>query len=76
MRPSSQLLRNALFIETLKSDVDYAIFSILFVLFYITIHLESFFMAIISMLLIIMSFPVSYLIYTGIFQITMNTTLN
>ena len=33
-------------------------------------------MAIISMLLIIMSFPVSYLIYTGIFQITMNTTLN
>ena len=28
------------------------------------------------MLMILMSFPISYLIYTGIFQITMNTTLN
>ena len=28
------------------------------------------------MMLILLSFPVTYLIYSGIFQITMNTTLN
>jgi len=33
-------------------------------------------MASVSMFSIILSFPVSYAIYTGIFQITMNTTLN
>lgn len=33
-------------------------------------------MAIVSMLLILLSFPMSYFIYSGILQISMNTTLN
>lgn len=33
-------------------------------------------MALVSMLLILLSFPITYLIYSGIFRITMNTTLN
>ena len=54
----------------------FAIFSGLFVFCFIWYHLESFFMALLSIFMILLSFPVSYLIYTGIFQITMNTTLN
>jgi len=38
--------------------------------------LESLFMAMISMISILLSFPVTYAIYFGILQITMNTTLN
>ena len=49
------------------SDVAYAVFSVLFVFFYIMFHLKSLFLAWISMLLILFSFPVSYLIYSGIF---------
>jgi len=56
--------------------VAYAVFSVLFVHFYIWFHLESFCLALAGMVLILMSFPVSYFIYTGIFQVTMNTTLN
>ena len=54
----------------------FAVFSGLFVFCFIWYHLESFFMAMLSIFMILLSFPVSYLIYTGIFQITMNTTLN
>ena len=57
-------------------DIAYAVFSVIFVLIYMIFHLESFFMAFISILIILLSFPVSSLIYAGIFQITMNTTLN
>ena len=59
-----------------NGDVAFAIFSGLFVFCFIWYHLESFFMALLSIFMILLSFPVSYLIYTGIFQITMNTTLN
>ena len=54
----------------------FAVFSVTFVLIYIWIHLSSLCMAITSMILILLSFPVTYFIYTGIFRITMNTTLN
>lgn len=54
----------------------FAVFSVIFVFFYIWFHLESFFLALVSMIVIVLSFPVTYLIYTGIFRITMNTTLN
>lgn len=76
IRVNNSQLNNVIFRETLQGDVAYAVFSVLFVIFYIWFHLESFFMAGFSMLLIILSFPVSYFIYTGIFQVTMNTTLN
>ena len=72
----SRLLMNKSFQKILQSDVAYAVFSVLFVLFYIWFHLESLCMAITSMVLILLSFPVSYFIYTGICQVTMNTTLN
>ena len=72
----SRLLMNKSFQKILQSDVAYAVFSVLFVLYYIWFHLESLCMAITSMVLILLSFPVSYFIYTGICQVTMNTTLN
>ena len=75
-RAFAQPLFNLIFQETLQSDVAFAVFSVTFVLLYIWFHLSSFFMACSAMLLILLSFPVSYFIYTGIFQITMNTTLN
>lgn len=60
-------LSNAKFREVLQDDVAYAVFSVTFVVLYIWFHLESFFMASLSMLLILLSFPFSYFIYTGIF---------
>lgn len=72
----SRMLKNHNFQKTLQNDVAFAIFSLTFVLIYIWFHLESFFMAVTSMVLILLSFPVSYFIYSGIFQVSMNTTLN
>lgn len=72
----NQPLSQRMFRKQVDDDVAYAIFSVAFVFIYIIFHLESFFLALISMVLILMSFPFSYLIYTGIFQITLNTTLN
>lgn len=57
-------------------DIAYAIFSIGFVFFYIWFHLESLFMALASIILILLSFPMTYLIFSGILRISMNTTLN
>ena len=71
-----RLIYNVIFQEITQGDVAYAAFSFIFVLCYIWFHLGSFFMSMISMLMILMSFPVTYLIYTGIFQVTLNTTLN
>ena len=75
-RVSARPLQSVIFRETLDSDVAFAAFSVTFVLLYIWFHLSSFCMAFASMFLIILSFPVSYFIYTGILQVTMNTTLN
>ena len=75
-RVFGRLLFDVLFQEVLAGDVAYAVFSGLFVFCFIWYHLESLFMTLLSMGMILMSFPVSYLIYTGICQITMNTTLN
>lgn len=65
-----------LFQEVVNGDVAYAAFSGIFVFLFIWYHLGSLFMAALSMTMILMSFPVSYLLYSGICQITMNTTLN
>ena len=76
IRINGRLIFNIVFQETVSGDVAYAIFSFLFVFCYIWFHLGSFFIALLSMLMILMSFPVTYMIYTGVFQVTMNTTLN
>ena len=72
----ASLLYTLYFQETLEKDVTYAVFSGLFVFCYIWFHLGSFFLTSLSMLMILLSFPLSYLVYSGILQITMNTTLN
>lgn len=64
--PYSNVLEQLSFRETLNSDVAYAIFSVLFVLIYIWIHLSSLCMAVTSMILILLSFPITYFIYTGL----------
>ena len=71
-----KLIYNVVFQETSEGDVAWAAFSFLFVFCYIWLHLGSFFIASLAMLMILMSFPISYMIYTGIFQVTMNLTLN
>ena len=76
VRAFGRLLFDVIFQETLQEDIFYAIFSGLFVFCYIWFHLESLFMTCLGMLMIIFSFPVSYLIYSGIFRVAMNTTLN
>ena len=76
LRAYGRLIFDVIFAETLDEDVFYAVFSGLFVFCYIWFHLESLFMTCLGMLMIILSFPVSYLIYSGICRVEMNTTLN
>ena len=56
-------------------DLSFAIGSVLFVFCFIWYHLASFFMAGMSMLMILFSFPITYTLYGGIFQISFNDTL-
>ena len=56
-------------------DVSFAIFSLMFVFCFIWYHLASFFMAGMTMLMIVLSFPVTYTLYGGVFQIPFNDTL-
>lgn len=72
----SRPLFNQRFREILRDDVAYAVFSVSFVLLYMWFHLESFCLAATGIILILLSFPVSYFIYSGVFNITMNTTMN
>ena len=72
----ASLLYTVYFNEIVLSDTAWGVFSFLFVFIFIWFHLESFFMAISAIFLILMSFPVTYFIFRGIFQVTMNTTLN
>lgn len=67
MRLHSQLYFQVYFMTVLEESVAFAIFSILFVMIFIWYHLGSFFMAALSMLAIILSFPMTYFIYRGIF---------
>jgi len=62
-----RIIYNVIFQETVAGDVAYAAFSFLFVFCYIWFHLGSLFITSLSMLMILMSFPISYLLYTGIF---------
>ena len=56
-------------------DVSFAIFSLMFVFCFIWYHLASVFMAFMTMLMIVLSFPVTYTLYGGVFQIPFNDTL-
>jgi len=75
-RTFSRLIYNVIFQETVSGDVAFSVLSFLFVFSFIWYHLGSFFITSLSMLIILMSFPMTYLIYSGIFQVAMNTTLN
>ena len=47
-------------------DLFWAVGSVSFVVCFIWYHLKSFFMAMLAMLSVVLSFPVTYFIYTGI----------
>ena len=70
------LLYDIVFQDIIERDMLLATGSGLFVFVFVWFHLESFFMALLALLMIMFSFPVAYLIYSGIFGITMNTSLN
>ena len=69
------LLIGVYFEELLMNDMFFAIFSLLFVFSFIWYHLSSFFMAGMTMLMIVLSFPITYTIYGGVFMIPFNDTL-
>ena len=47
------------FMEVASGDTQYAVFSVLFVFFYIWFHLRSLFLAISANIIILISFPVT-----------------
>jgi len=65
-----------IFNETVSGDVVFSVFSVLFVCFYLGFHLKSVFMSFYSITMILMSFPVTQIIYSGALQIEFYTTLN
>ena len=66
-RVFGRLIYDVYFEEIIADSFVWGAFSFVFVLCFIWYHLESFVMATLCMFLILMSFPFSYLIYTGIF---------
>lgn len=67
MRLHGQLYFMVYFMTVLESSIAWAVFSVMFVMGFIWFHLGSFFMAALSMLSIILSFPITYFIYRGLF---------
>ena len=72
----SNKLFGYLFSHYAQLDMFFAFGSICFVFFYIAFHTGSFFLASVGMLQILLAFPVTYLIYRGIFQIKFFMTLH
>ena len=62
--------------EVAQGDTAYAVFSVLFVFFYIWFHLRSLFLGLSAMIVILISFPVTQFIYTAIIRISFNADLN
>lgn len=56
--------------------MSFAVLSILSVMFYFMFHLESVFLAVVGIFLIILSFPLTAIVYTGILRIEFFTTLH
>lgn len=48
------------------TDMSFAALSVVFVWIFLTVHLKSFFISSMSMLGIIMTFPMTFVIYKGI----------
>jgi len=65
-----------IFDEVIAKDLLWSGASIMFVLFYMWMHLESFFIAIISIFMVVLSFPMTQMIYTYVLQIPYNVNLN
>ena len=65
-----------MFNKQAEIDIYWAGYSILFVWLALLVHLKSFLLACYSIMLIIFSFPVTQLIYTGIFRISYLSNLH
>ena len=53
-----------------QKDIMFAVFSVFFVWCYLTYHLHSIFLGIVSMSIILSSFPVTQIICEGLFKVT------
>ena len=67
IRAFSRIIYNVIFQKIANSDVAYAVFSFIFVFGYIWFHVGSFFITSLAMIIVLLSFPMTYLVYTGIF---------
>ena len=71
---------NSLFLvqfnEQADADIAWSVFSMLFVFAYIWWHVGSLFIAVVSINMIVLSFPLTQTIYTLICQISINVDLN
>jgi hypothetical protein len=72
----SFLLADDILTEVFDTDVGYSSYSLMFVYAYLTYHTQSLFMSTMGVILIVLSFPVSQFIYTGILRISFYSTLN
>ncbi len=76
VRFNSLLLRDLDWIVMLDDDLNLAAFSIIFVFSWMCYHLGSLFLASMGMLQIVLSLPVSIVIYRGVYQIQYFTALH
>ena len=76
LRVWGRLAYDIVFEQTMQQDVAFAFFSAIFVFCFAWFHLQSLLMAILFFFMIVLSFPVSFFIYTGVLQVSMNTYLN
>ena len=67
----SMALHRVRFNEVIKTDMKWSVFSVLFVLVYIWFHLRSLFLAVCGLSIILMSFPVTQVLYKGVFRVDM-----
>ena len=56
--------------DLVNYDTSFAVFSVLFVFIYMIIHLRSLFLALVGMMLILLSFPLTVLITEGLLRST------
>ena len=56
--------------DLVEYDTSFAVFSVLFVFIYMIIHLRSLFLAIVGMMLILLSFPLTVIITEGLLRST------
>jgi len=64
---NSFITRN-IFRTLVKTDTNYAVFSVAFVFFYLIYHLGSIYLAFIGIIIILFSFPVTSLFYRGLLK--------